>query len=116
MTSGVLRARRMKRRSMRDYYGRAAIGVLTALVMAGTGCSKKAPQEETTAQMPFQHMGADSLRAEMARFAPVEIVYDESILSPSEKEALARLVQVSHMIDEIYLRQVWDGNIALRDQ
>ena len=100
---------------MRDYYGRTTLAALTALAMAVMGCSKKAHQEETTAHMPFQHMAADSLRAEMARFAPVEIAYDETILSPSEKEALAKLVQVSHLIDEIYLRQVWYGNIALRD-
>ncbi|HET6349270.1 MAG TPA: peptidase [Candidatus Krumholzibacteria bacterium] len=66
--------------------------------------------------MPFTHMSADSLHAQMARFAPVEISYDETILSAPEKEALAKLVQVSRIIDEIYLRQVWQGNIPMRNE
>lgn len=67
-------------------------------------------------ELPFRHMAADTLKAQMARFAPVEITYDASILSPSEKDALAKLEQVSRLVDEIFLRQVWNGNIAMRDE
>jgi len=94
---------------------RAAVAV-AALAVVVMGCAKKAPQEEASVAMPFEHMAADSLRMEMARFAPVEITYDESILSQPEKDALAKLVQVSHLLNEIFLRQVWSGNIAMRNE
>jgi hypothetical protein len=96
-------------------FGPAAAS-LAVVSMVIAGCSKKETPPETGMEIPFHHMAADSLQMEMARFAPVEITYDETILSPSEKEALAKLAQVSHLIDEIFLRQVWSGNVALRDQ
>ena len=100
---------------MRNYcYGVAA--ALVAIALIATGCSKKTKPEETTVEMPFKHMAADSLRAEIARFAPVEITYDESILTSAEKDALAKLVQVSRLIDEVFLRQVWEDNIAMRNE
>jgi hypothetical protein len=71
--------------------------------------------EEANMELPFKYMAADSLKIQIARFAPVEITYDESILSASEKDALGKLVQVSSLIDEIFLRQVWTGNIAMRN-
>jgi hypothetical protein len=101
---------------MSIYYGRVAAAGLIALALLATGCGKKASKEEAGVAMPFEHMAVDSLKSEMARFAPVEISYDETILSASEKEALAKLVQVSHLMDEIFLRQVWEGNVAMRDQ
>lgn len=92
------------------------MAALAALALAVSGCAKKANQEETSSEMPFKHMAADTLKAQLARFAPVEISYDESILSQSEKDALAKLAQVSGLIDELYLRQVWNGNIAMRNE
>lgn len=101
---------------MRYYCYRRSIAVAAALALVAMGCAKKARQEEASTRMPFEHMAADSLRSEMARFAPVEISYDETILSQSEKDALAKLAQVSHLMDEIFLRQVWEGNVAMRDR
>ncbi len=93
-----------------------AVAAFAALALAVGGCAKKAPQEEASREMAFKHLAADTLRAQLARFAPVEISYDESILSPSEKDALAKLAQVSALIDELFLRQVWNGNIAMRNE
>jgi hypothetical protein len=101
---------------MRYHYDGAVVLALAALVLGGAGCGKKAAKEEAVAEMPFKHMAVDSLKAEIARFAPVDITYDETILSRSEKDALAKLVQVSHLMDEIFLRQVWEGNVAMRNQ
>jgi len=95
---------------------RFVVTTLVALALAANGCAKKTTHEEASVELPFKHMAVDSLKTQIARFAPVEITYDESILSPSEKEALGKLAQVSHLVDEIFLRQVWDGNIAIRDE
>ena len=101
---------------MKHYYGGIVLLTLVAVALVGAGCSKKTRKEEAIATMPFKHMAADSIKMELGRFAPVDITYDESILSASEKNALAKLVQVSQLIDEIFLRQVWEGNVAMRDQ
>ena len=47
-----------------------------------------------------------------ARFATVDIGADVSALPASERKALAKLVEASHLIDAIFLRQVWAGNEA----
>jgi hypothetical protein len=47
-----------------------------------------------------------------ARFAPVDIGADVSKLPTSERKVLSKLVEASHLIDAIFLRQVWAGNEA----
>jgi hypothetical protein len=94
-----------------------ALTVTTVALIASTGCNKKSePTEETVSQTSFHHIPADSLRYELSRFAPVDIRYDESILSMPEKEALGKLVEAARVMDEIFLRQVWAGNITMRDE
>jgi hypothetical protein len=92
------------------------VTTLAALALAAGGCAKKAPKQEASMEMPFKHMAVDTLQTQIARFAPVEITYDESILSASEKDALAKLAQVARITDELYLRQVWTGSIAMRNE
>ena len=48
-----------------------------------------------------------------ARFAPTEIGTDVSTLPANERQALAKLVAASRLMDAIFLRQVWAGNDAL---
>ncbi len=80
------------------------------------GCGKKSEKAGNAVDLGFTHIADDSLRMEMNRLAPVDIVYDASILSAPEKQALVKLVEAARLMDEIYLRQVWEGNIPLRDQ
>jgi hypothetical protein len=90
-------------------------GIAVAVVaLAIAACGRKS--EDAAPLFGFSHLAPDSLRLQSARFAPVEIGYDATILSAAEKEALAKIVAAAHEIDEIFLRQVWDGNVALRDQ
>jgi len=102
----------------RVWVRRSACAAACIVVMASpiAGCGKKSAETTTKAEMGFTHIPAESLRAEIARFAPVAITFDETILSAPEKDALAKLVQVAHLTDEIFLRQVWEGNVAMRDE
>jgi hypothetical protein len=50
----------------------------------------------------------------IARFAPVELHADASKLSPGDQKALAKLLDAARVIDDIFLKQVWSGNAALR--
>lgn len=94
----------------------ALVAVTAALIAWLPACTKKSENAEQAMALNFTHIPKDSLQAQMARLAPVEIVYDASILSDPEKQALSKLVEVARLFDEIFLRQVWEGNVPLRDQ
>ena len=52
----------------------------------------------------------DSIAAEVARFAPVELDFDESLLDAEGKILVTRLVEASDVLGEIFRRQVWRSN------
>jgi hypothetical protein len=49
----------------------------------------------------------------IARFAPTELRVDTSALSSGDQKALAKLIEASRMIDDIFLTQLWSGNHKL---
>jgi hypothetical protein len=55
----------------------------------------------------------DTLRAMTARFAAVDIRVDLEELGPDARRALAALVRAAHVMDDLFLDQVWAGNRAL---
>ncbi len=57
--------------------------------------------------------GIAELQRMTARFAPTELKVDTSQLSSGDQKALVKLVQAGHVIDDIFLTQVWNGNHAL---
>ena len=56
--------------------------------------------------------GLEDLKKMTARFAPTEYQVDISHLSAGDKKALAKLVEASHVVDDIFLTQYWSGNHA----
>jgi hypothetical protein len=55
----------------------------------------------------------DELKKMTARFAPVDLRVDTSKLSNGDKQALAKLVEAARVIDHLFLRQLWSGNLKL---
>jgi hypothetical protein len=53
------------------------------------------------------------LQSMTARFAPTEITADLSKVSPADRHVLAKLVEASKILDELFLRQVWAGNDSM---
>jgi len=49
----------------------------------------------------------------IARFTPTELRADVSKLSPGDRQALAKLIEASRVLDGIFLQQLWSGNQAL---
>ena len=49
----------------------------------------------------------------IARFAPTPLRADTSKLTPGDRQALAKLVEASRVLNEIFLQQLWSGNQAL---
>ena len=83
---------------------------LTALIVAAL----VAAHGDSTLQEPVPtYPTAAELRTMTARFAPAEIGADYSRLPDSERQALAKLVDASRIMDALFLRQVWAGNDAL---
>ncbi|HWQ52602.1 MAG TPA: hypothetical protein VN442_02885 [Bryobacteraceae bacterium] len=54
-----------------------------------------------------------ALNRMIARFAPTEIRADTSVLSPGDRRALAKLIEASRVVDDLFLAQMWSGNQAL---
>ena len=83
--------------------------------MISCGGSGSSPAEGSmVANIPIS-ISKDDLQASIRVYAQVPISYDESVLSEPETQALAKLVEAGYIMDEIFLRQVWSGNVALRE-
>ena len=54
------------------------------------------------------------LKEKIAKFIPVEIKYDENLLSDREKVVLEKLYRASKIIDEIFLEQVYSKNNQIK--
>lgn len=59
---------------------------------------------------------APDIPARLARLPRTPIDYDRKLLDARETRAAQKLIEASRLLDEIYLRQVWQGNPALRDR
>jgi hypothetical protein len=55
-----------------------------------------------------------TLAQKIKRFARTEIVANTSTLSAGDTKALAKLIEAARIIDQIYTRQIWNGNEPLR--
>jgi hypothetical protein len=53
------------------------------------------------------------LKQMAARFAPTLLKVDTSALSPGDKQALVKLIEASHVVNHLFLEQLWSGNLAL---
>ncbi len=56
---------------------------------------------------------ADELNQMAARFAPVNLEVDLSGLSAGDKKSLAKLIEAGHIVNHIFMRQFWSGDLAL---
>ncbi|AEI65111.1 dipeptidyl-peptidase 3 family protein [Corallococcus macrosporus] len=85
---------------------RTLLSLLGAALLSGA-----APAAEKTP--PPRFPDAAELQRQTARFAPVELRVDLKALPESERQALARIVQASKLMDTLFLRQRWAGNEPL---
>jgi hypothetical protein len=53
------------------------------------------------------------LKRMAARFAPTPLEVDTSALSAGDKQALVKLIEASHVVNHIFMEQLWSGNPAL---
>jgi hypothetical protein len=65
------------------------------------------------ASSPTSFPNADELNQMAARFAPVNLEVDLSSLSAGDKKALAKLIDAGRIVNHIFMRQFWSGDLAL---
>jgi hypothetical protein len=53
------------------------------------------------------------LKQMAARFAPTRLTVDVSHLGAGDRRALVKVIQASRLIDDIFLEQMWKGNLGL---
>ncbi|MDT7690003.1 MAG: hypothetical protein QOE46_2762 [Acidobacteriota bacterium] len=54
------------------------------------------------------------LDAKIRRFAPTVVTADTSRLSAGDRRALAKVIEAARLLDPLFLRQVWSGNVTLQ--
>ena len=69
-----------------------------------------------TAVNPNQPAIAPDIAERLAKFSSTEITADLATLTDEEREVVRLLVEAAKPLDEIFLRQVWSGNVAMRTQ
>ncbi|HKP11158.1 MAG TPA: hypothetical protein VJZ91_03580, partial [Blastocatellia bacterium] len=50
----------------------------------------------------------------IARFAPTDVAADTLKLADGDRQALDKIIQAARLMDDIFLRQVWSGNVDLK--
>jgi len=58
----------------------------------------------------------EQLQKMTARFAPTPIRVDTSRLSAGDQRALVKLIEAARILNQVFLRQLWSGNLALYSQ
>ncbi|HWR15094.1 MAG TPA: hypothetical protein VN577_09705 [Terriglobales bacterium] len=56
--------------------------------------------------------GESELKTMTARFSPTPIRVDTSKLSEGDKKALAKLVQAARLLNPLFMKQLWEKNLA----
>src|SRR5579863_7964730 len=71
------------------------------------------------ASMPVKAQKSDALPglaqldSMTSRFAPTPLRVDTSRLSSGDRQALVKLIEAASLLNDIYMRQLWDGDVAL---
>ena len=77
------------------------------LAIITTSCTEKQNPPNDTEEVTM-------LKEKIAKFVPVEIKYDENLLSEREKVVLDKLYRASKIIDELFLDQVYSKNKLIK--
>src|SRR3954453_4298948 len=101
------------RRTLICLAGLAALGLHGAAdAHAATAVKTKAPVPAAGGAMQV----APDIDKRVAQFAPTPLAADLSALQADDRKVLAKLVRAAKLMNEIFLRQAWAGNPALREK
>jgi len=81
--------------------------ILIVLALTIISCSEKQNPPKDSEEVTM-------LKDKIAKFVPVEIIYDETLLTDREKVVLEKLYRASKIIDELFLEQVYIENDQIK--
>ncbi len=87
----------------------AACFALVIVVLGSLRIPARAQPQKKLTDFPNQA----ELEKMTARFAPTPLRVDTSGLSSSDRQALIKLIQAARVLNDVFLKQLWDGNTAL---
>jgi hypothetical protein len=58
--------------------------------------------------------GDPELAKKISRFAPTILTANTATLSPGDRKALAKIIEAARLLDPLFLRQVWSGNVEMQ--
>lgn len=86
-------------------------------------CGKKAEKPEAKTGEPAvakveagiikDYEDIETVKKQLAKYVPVDITYDSSVLTDNEKKALQLIIKAAQCMDKIFLRQVYSKNTAI---
>ncbi len=83
--------------------------LLISFTIAFTFMNLSAESKNAGAASP----GLAQLETMSSRFAPTPLRVDTSKLTSGDRQALVKLIEAARLLDDIYMRQLWDGNTVL---
>ena len=80
--------------------------LIFVLLFGVTSIPMRAQKSEALPDLPqLEQMGS--------RFAPTPLRVDASRLSSGDRQALVKLIEAARILNDIFMQQMWDGNLAL---
>ncbi len=95
---------------------KALLSIVFAFSFAAaiSACSEETPSDETPSVDDIAEALAYNLEESRAKIAHIEMNVDTSFLIEEERQVINRLNLVGDLMSEIYLRQVYENNPAIR--
>ncbi len=78
------------------------------------GCGQKT--EQTDEEITQETERTEILKEKIAKFAPTELKYDESILDERQKIVVEKLYRAAKIMDELFLEQVYSKNNEIKTE
>ena len=78
-------------------------------------CGCKARKEKAAEPMP-PLVKAPDIQQRLAKFAPTEITFDESILTAEDRALLNKFISAAQIIDNIFWKQAYPPGLAFKEQ
>jgi hypothetical protein len=89
-----------------------AVSFLVFSAGLNSSCKGKKEKEEAMAQLEK----APDIKERLAKLAPTDITYDESLLNEEQKEVLGKLVAAAKYMDKIFWKQASHVGLEIRRQ
>jgi len=86
------------------------LSFLLALSSVFVSCSSVAEDHNSSAA------GLAELNTMASRFAPTQLRVDTSKLSAGDKQALVRLIESARILNDVFMKQYWSGDVALYER